>query len=55
MTFAFMIIPIVLIHQFNWDIKELWKVYLPAMILGVASMGPAAVMAEKKENLKKFL
>ncbi|RXJ94609.1 MFS transporter [Malaciobacter molluscorum] len=55
MTFAFMIIPIVLIHQFNWDIKELWKVYLPAMILGVASMGPAAVMAEKKGKFKEIL
>lgn len=55
MTFAFMIIPIVLIHQFNWDIKELWKVYLPAMVLGVLSMGPAAVMAEKKGKFKEIL
>ncbi|RXJ87211.1 MFS transporter [Arcobacter sp. CECT 8985] len=55
MTFAFMLIPIILIHHFDWTMKELWKVYLPAMVLGVLSMGPAAVMAEKKGKFKEIL
>lgn len=54
MTFAFMIIPMVLIKNFQWDFSELWKVYLPAMIVGVLSMAPAAILAEKKVNIKKY-
>lgn len=53
MTFAFMIIPIVLTKSFGWDMSDLWKVYIPAMVAGILSMGPAAVMAEKKENIKQ--
>ena len=35
--------------------SELWKVYLPVMILGIIAMGPSAVIAEKKrKNLKRF-
>ena len=54
MTFAFMIIPITLMKHFNWEMSELWKVYLPAMILGIFAMAPAAIIAEKKENLERF-
>ncbi len=35
MTFAFMIIPVTLIKHFDWQMSELWKVYLPVMILGI--------------------
>ena len=55
MTFAFMIIPMVLIKNFNWELSELWKVYVPAMIFGVLAMGPAAVIAEKKGKFKEIL
>ncbi|AXH09047.1 MFS transporter [Malaciobacter halophilus] len=55
MTFAFMIIPMVLIKNFQWDFSELWKVYLPAMIVGVLSMAPAAILAEKKGKYKEVL
>ena len=55
MTFAFMIIPMVLIKQFDWVLSELWKVYVPAMIFGVLAMGPAAVFAEKKGKFKEIL
>lgn len=48
MTFAFVIIPVVMIKHFGFEISELYKVYLPALILGVIAMGPSAVMAEKK-------
>jgi len=52
MTMAFFIIPLVMTNAvadggFGWDKVELWKVYFPAMILGVLSMGPAAIFGEK--------
>jgi len=58
MTMAFMIIPIVMTQSvadggFGWDVKELWKVYIPAMVLGVLAMGPAAVFGEKKDKGKE--
>ena len=55
MTFAFMIIPMTLIKNFDWQMSELWKVYLPAMIFGIFAMGPAAVIAEKKGKFKEIL
>ena len=55
MTFAFMIIPMTLIKNFDWQMAELWKVYLPAMIFGILAMGPAAVLAEKKGKFKEIL
>jgi predicted MFS family arabinose efflux permease len=55
MTFAFMIIPIILTRNYGWEMIDLWKVYLPAMIAGVLAMGPAAVMAEKKGKFKEIL
>ena len=52
MTMAFFIIPLIMTGDttkggFGWEKTELWKVYLPAMILGVLSMGPAAIFGEK--------
>ncbi len=55
MTFAFMIIPIVLVKTYGWELTDLWKVYIPAMIAGIFAMGPAAVMAEKKGKYKEVL
>jgi MFS family permease len=55
MTFAFMIIPIVLTKTYNWDLLDLWKIYLPSMIAGVISMGPSAILAEKKGKFKEVL
>ena len=52
MTMAFFIIPLIMTGEiakggFGWEKTELWKVYFPAMILGVLSMGPAAIFGEK--------
>ncbi len=55
MTFAFMIIPMVLINNFGWDLKELYKAYAPAMVFGVLAMAPAAIIAEKKGKFKEIL
>ena len=55
MTFAFMLIPLILVKSFGWEMKELWKVYLPAMVFGVLAMGPAAVISEKKGKFREVL
>jgi len=55
MTFAFMIIPMVLIKNYGWDIKELYKVYAPAMVFGFFAMAPAAIIAEKHGKFKEIL
>ncbi|MDQ7046671.1 MAG: MFS transporter [Sulfurovum sp.] len=52
MTMAFFIIPLVLTGAienggFGWEKAALWKVYMPATILGVLSMAPAAIFGEK--------
>lgn len=55
MTFAFMIIPMVLINNYEWAMADLWKVFLPATIFGVIAMAPAAILAEKKGKFKEIL
>ena len=55
MTVAFVLIPIIMTSKtngFGWEKSELWMVYLPAMILGVLAMGPAAIVGEKKNKPK---
>ncbi len=53
MTMAFFIIPIVMTNPieeggFGWKKVELWKVYLPAITLGILAMAPSAILGEKK-------
>jgi predicted MFS family arabinose efflux permease len=55
MTFAFMLIPIVLTKHYGWELSELWKVYMPAMIFGFIAMAPAAIIAEKKGKFREIL
>ncbi len=55
MTFAFMIIPIILTRSYGWELTDLWKIYLPAMIAGIFAMGPAAMLAEKRGMFKQVL
>jgi predicted MFS family arabinose efflux permease len=57
MTAAFVIIPIFLTNEkygFNWERSELWKVYAPAMVMGLLAMGPAAVFGEKRNIPKQI-
>jgi len=55
MTMAFVLIPIFLTHSdyhFDWQKAELWEVYVPAMIMGILAMGPAAIFGEKYNKPK---
>jgi len=55
MTVAFVLIPIILLsNDFSWEKSDLFKAYLPAMILGLVAMGPAAVFGEKKNKPKEI-
>jgi len=55
MTFAFMIIPIILTKNYGWQMNELYKIYLPAMVVGILTMGLAAMFAEKKGKYKLII
>jgi len=55
MTLAFLIIPIMMVKEFDYAKTELWQVYLPAMLFGIFAMGFSAVMGEKKKKPKLVL
>ncbi len=46
MSLTFLIIPIFLTKEFAWEKSELFKVYLPALILGILAMAPSAILSE---------
>ncbi len=55
MTSAFVLIPIILTSDaFAWEKSDLYMVYLPAMVLGLIAMGPAAVFGEKHNKPKEI-
>ncbi len=55
LSMYFVIIPIVLTKNFHWEIVELWKIYVPAIFLGIFSMGGGAFLAEAKFKFKQVL
>ncbi|MFA6195961.1 MAG: MFS transporter [Sulfurimonas sp.] len=55
MTVAFVLIPIILTSdEFGWQKSDLYMAYLPAMVLGLVAMGPAAIFGEKKNKPKEI-
>ncbi|NOQ30408.1 MAG: MFS transporter [Helicobacteraceae bacterium] len=52
MSATFVAIPMILLHTYEMPTSQMWTVYLPAMVLGLIAMGPAAVIGEKKNNPK---
>ena len=55
MTVAFVLIPIILTSdEFAWEKGDLYMAYLPAMVLGLIAMGPAAVFGEKYNKPKQI-
>ena len=49
MTVFFMLTPIIFTTKLNWEKTELWKVYIPALILGIFALPLGAILAEKKQ------
>ncbi|WP_104689804.1 MFS transporter [Helicobacter felis] len=47
MTLIFVLIPLAIVHEFKMDKSVLWKIYTAGAVLGMVSMAPAAIIAEK--------
>lgn len=55
MTIAFVLIPIILTSDdFGWQKSDLYLAYLPAMVFGFVSMGPAVILGEKRNKSKQI-
>lgn len=55
MTVAFVLIPIILTGDtFSWQKSDLHMAYLPAMVFGLAAMGPAVIFGEKHNKPKEI-
>jgi len=54
MAAAFVTIPIVLTHTFEYEHSSLWKVYLISLVFGVIAMAPAAIMGEKHNKPREI-
>jgi predicted MFS family arabinose efflux permease len=52
MAITFLIIPILLTQSFGWEKSELWKLYIPAMAIGLLSMPISIKVGEKGGNPK---
>ncbi len=55
MTLTFMIVPIALVMGHEFAREELWKIYIPAALIGILAMAPSAIIAEKKGRFKEVL
>ncbi|BDQ28774.1 hypothetical protein ASB7_06110 [Helicobacter ailurogastricus] len=55
MTLIFVLIPLALVHEFKMDKGVLWKIYTAGALLGMVSMAPAAIIAEKFHKAKGVL
>ncbi len=52
MTVFFLLIPILFTQKLHWEKTELWKVYIPALVLGFFALPLGAILAEKKGKAK---
>ncbi len=55
MTLIFVLIPLAIVHEFKMDKGVLWKIYTAGAVLGMVSMAPAAIIAEKFGKAKAVL
>jgi MFS family permease len=52
MTIIFFLTPLIFVNELGWDRFELWKVYLPSLVIGIFAMPFGAIMAEKRNKGK---
>jgi len=48
MTVFFFLIPLIFTQKLHWEKTELWKVYIPALVLGFFALPLGAILGEKK-------
>jgi predicted MFS family arabinose efflux permease len=52
MSVFFMITPLMFTSKLHWEKSELWKVYVPALIIGIFALPLGAILGEKKQKGK---
>lgn len=52
MIFAFVCISLSLKNDFHINEQDFWQIYLPAALIGIFTMGPSSVFAQKKGRFK---
>lgn len=55
MSIAFLSIPLVLVHEFNYPSENLWHVYVSSMVFGFLAMGLSGSLGERKGLSKEIL
>ena len=50
MSALFLVLPVILVHKFNWPVINHWQLYLPVMIASVFIMIPLIFWQEKQKN-----
>ncbi|MRJ06037.1 MAG: MFS transporter [Epsilonproteobacteria bacterium] len=53
MTTFFMLVPILFTQKLGWSKTDLWKIYVPALIVGIGALPLGAILAEKKGKVKE--
>ena len=48
MSVFFFLIPLIFTMNFHWEKTELWKVYIPALVVGIFALPLGAILAEKR-------
>lgn len=51
----FIVVPEILSDQLGFALKQHWQLYLPVLFLGVLTMVPFIILAEKKRKIKQVL
>ncbi|TXE85071.1 MFS transporter [Campylobacter peloridis] len=55
MSIAFLSIPLVLVHEFDYPSENLWHVYVSSMVLGFLAMGLSGSLGERRGLSKEIL
>ncbi len=48
MSVFFFLIPLIFTMNFHWEKTELWKVYIPALVISIFALPLGAILAEKR-------
>lgn len=48
MTTTFLLTPLIFVEELHWEKAELYKVYLPALLFGIAALPIGAILGQKK-------
>lgn len=50
MTALFLVLPLILVEQFEFELANHWQLYLPVLLISIAIMVPLIIMQEKRKN-----